>query len=148
MDKPLVLAALLVLSASAFGQDKPLPYSELGALGSVLRIEPGTVAKKAGKTAMNATPTEAAAGVAGAYVSYKALRFAGQNPMLAGSALTLGYLYQHPDTFDKHVAQHPDDAEKVYSWLEQEKARNPSNVAYIEQLQNRAVAISAQARNK
>jgi hypothetical protein len=147
MKNTVAVAALLV-TASTFAQDKPLPYSELGALGSVLRIEPGTVAKKAGTAAMNATPTEAAAGVAGAYVGYKTLRFAGQNPMLAGSALTLGYLVQHPNTLDQHVAEHPDDIEKVYSWLEQQKAANPSNRAYIEQLQNRAVAISAQARNK
>lgn len=127
-----------IFTQAALAQENPQPYSELpNWMGNVLRYEPAPAAKKAATAAMNATPTEAAAVVAGGYVAYRTFGFVGKNPVLGGAAITLAYLVANPEVAHAHILDHPEDGQKLNNWLEKQKAQNPKQKTKVEAVQNK-----------
>lgn len=133
-----VLFALV--SSSAVAQNSQ--YSQLGALGKVLNFEPIPAAQKAGKAVLNTTPTQAAVGATTAYAGYKALTFAGKHPILAGSALTLATAISNPKLVETYVNKNPQDTEKMFRWLEDQKKSNPESYRQVEQLQAQVLSAA------
>lgn len=140
MKKYILAAILSFTTIVSFAQTEQ--YSELGGFGKILRFEPGTAAKKAGTAAMNATPREAAAAVAGTYVAYKSFKFVGKNPVLAGSVMTVGYVLANPQSAEAHVRENPEDVEKMYQWLEDQKQAHPERASSIAKMQDKIVATA------
>lgn len=132
--KYLIPVFFALISSSAVAQSNS-QYSQLGALGKILSFEPIPAAQKAGKAVLNATPSQAVVGATSVYVGYKTLKFVGKNPVLAGSALTLATVISNPELIENYVNQHPQDAQKMFTWLETQKKNHPENVMQVEQLQ-------------
>ena len=132
-----------LISSSAIAQNSQ--YSQLGALGKVLSFEPIPAAQKAGKAVLNTTPTQAVVGATTAYAGYKALTFAGKNPILAGSALTLATAISNKKLIEAYVTKNPQDSEKMFHWLEEQKKSNPDNYRQVEQLQAQVLSATFKA---